>query len=93
MKPKTQLEKELQCIVDIYHQYSFRNPIDDYLQKGEFKKLLKEQAADFLRNTKPVSGSGLGQLDVQQCWSLEVPMARGGRHLARPWIPPDALGP
>ncbi|XP_006031077.3 protein S100-A9-like, partial [Alligator sinensis] len=53
MKPKTQLEKELDCIINIYHQYSFRNPMDDYLQKNEFKKLLREQAADFLKNTKP----------------------------------------
>uniref|UniRef100_A0A7M4F5V1 EF-hand domain-containing protein n=1 Tax=Crocodylus porosus TaxID=8502 RepID=A0A7M4F5V1_CROPO len=36
--------EELECIVNIYHQYAFRHPMDDYLQKNEFKKLLKEQA-------------------------------------------------
>ncbi|XP_019379412.1 PREDICTED: protein S100-A7-like [Gavialis gangeticus] len=53
VKRKTQLEKELDCIVNIYHQYSFRHPMDDYLQKAEFKKLLREQASDFLKHTKP----------------------------------------
>ncbi|XP_042296504.1 protein S100-A9-like [Sceloporus undulatus] len=50
---KTDLEKALDCMVNIFHQYCILNPIDDYLQMKEFEKLLKEQAQPFLKNTLP----------------------------------------
>ncbi|CAI5798410.1 protein S100-A9-like [Podarcis lilfordi] len=50
---KTLMEKALECIVNIFHQYAIRNPMDDYLQFKEFEKLLKEQAQPFLKDTLP----------------------------------------
>ncbi|XP_054853454.1 protein S100-A12-like [Eublepharis macularius] len=50
---KTQLEKALDCVVNVYHQYCILNPVDDYLQIKEFQKMMKEQAQPFIRNTIP----------------------------------------
>ncbi|KAM6190104.1 protein S100-A12-like [Sarcoramphus papa] len=50
---KTDLELALECVVNIYHQYAIKYPIDDYLNKGEFSDLLKETAKPFLYNTMP----------------------------------------
>ncbi|XP_041876722.1 protein S100-A9-like [Corvus kubaryi] len=50
---KTDLELALECAINIYHQYAMRRPIDDYLSKNEFSKLLKETAQPFLQNTLP----------------------------------------
>ncbi|XP_061872415.1 protein S100-A12-like [Colius striatus] len=50
---KTDLELALECVVNIYHQYAIKWPIDDYLSKGEFSELLKETAKHFLYNTAP----------------------------------------
>ncbi|XP_060125628.1 protein S100-A12 [Zootoca vivipara] len=50
---KTLMEKALECIVHIFHQYAIRNPMDDYLQFKEFEKLLKEEARPFLKDTLP----------------------------------------
>uniref|UniRef100_A0A663DZG7 EF-hand domain-containing protein n=1 Tax=Aquila chrysaetos chrysaetos TaxID=223781 RepID=A0A663DZG7_AQUCH len=41
-KMKTDLELALECAINIYHQYAMKCPIDDYLSKTEFLKLLKE---------------------------------------------------
>uniref|UniRef100_A0A8B9MFW7 EF-hand domain-containing protein n=1 Tax=Accipiter nisus TaxID=211598 RepID=A0A8B9MFW7_9AVES len=41
-KMKTDLELALECAINIYHQYAMKCPIDDYLSKAEFSKLLKE---------------------------------------------------
>jgi len=51
---KTDLELALECIVNVYHQYAMKKPIDDYLSKTEFSDLLKETAQPFLHNTLPV---------------------------------------
>ncbi|KAK4807692.1 hypothetical protein QYF61_019390 [Mycteria americana] len=50
---KTDLELALDCIINVYHQYAVKKPIDDYLSKDEFSALLKENAQPFLRNTVP----------------------------------------
>ncbi|XP_063002063.1 protein S100-A9-like [Elgaria multicarinata webbii] len=50
---KTQLEKALECVVDIYHRYCILDPQDDFLQFKEFRKLMKEQAQPFIKDTKP----------------------------------------
>ncbi|XP_061461997.1 protein S100-A8-like [Rhineura floridana] len=50
---KTQLEKALECVVNIYHQYCILDPSDDYLQFKEFRKMMKEQAQPFLKDTTP----------------------------------------
>ncbi|XP_051627053.1 protein S100-A9-like [Manacus candei] len=55
---KTDLELALECAVNVYHQYAVLNrPIDDYLSKTEFSKLLKETAKPFLNDTKPPNTS------------------------------------
>uniref|UniRef100_A0A8C9NC88 S100/CaBP-9k-type calcium binding subdomain domain-containing protein n=1 Tax=Serinus canaria TaxID=9135 RepID=A0A8C9NC88_SERCA len=51
---KTDLELALECAVNVYHRYAVRQPMDDYLSRGEFSSLLKETAEPFLRNTVPV---------------------------------------
>ncbi|KAJ6656939.1 hypothetical protein lerEdw1_002940 [Lerista edwardsae] len=53
-KMKTELERSCDCVVRIYHQYAILDPIDDYLHFKEFKKLMKEQAQFFLKDTTPV---------------------------------------
>ncbi|XP_009874754.1 PREDICTED: protein S100-A9-like [Apaloderma vittatum] len=50
---KTDLELALECIINIYHQYAVKRPIDDYLSKEEFSELLKKDAQPFLHNTMP----------------------------------------
>ncbi|XP_068778177.1 protein S100-A12-like [Struthio camelus] len=50
---KTDLELALECAINIYHQYAIKKPLDDYLDKGEFRALLVENAKPFLTNTKP----------------------------------------
>ncbi|XP_020666471.2 protein S100-A12 [Pogona vitticeps] len=50
---KTLMEQGLECVVNIFHQYCFGKHPDDYLQPGEFKKMLKEQAQPFLKDTTP----------------------------------------
>lgn len=57
---KTDLELALECAVNIYHQYAVQRPIDDYLSKNEFSKLLKETAQPFLQNTLPVRSRSRG---------------------------------
>uniref|UniRef100_A0A8C6YN11 Protein S100-A9-like n=1 Tax=Nothoprocta perdicaria TaxID=30464 RepID=A0A8C6YN11_NOTPE len=51
---KTDLELALECAVNVYHQYALKKPLDDYLDRGEFKALLKDTAKPFLDNTTPV---------------------------------------
>ncbi|XP_071435509.1 protein S100-A9-like [Pithys albifrons albifrons] len=50
---KTDLELALECTVNVFHQYAMRYPMDDYLSRAEFSKLLKDTAEPFLRNTTP----------------------------------------
>ncbi|CAM5174626.1 unnamed protein product [Eretmochelys imbricata] len=48
------LEKALNDIIEVYHKYSESQcSEDDYLQKDEFKKLLKKEANSFLKCTLP----------------------------------------
>ncbi|XP_023797564.1 protein S100-A7-like, partial [Cyanistes caeruleus] len=54
---KTDLELALECAINVYHRYAARRPIDDYLSKNEFSKLLKDTAEPFLRNTAPPNTS------------------------------------
>ncbi|KAM9368500.1 protein S100-A12-like [Phaethornis superciliosus] len=54
---KTDLELALECIINIYHQYAIKNPLDDYLSKNEFSELLKKTAQPFLHNTLPPNTS------------------------------------
>uniref|UniRef100_A0A674GWZ9 EF-hand domain-containing protein n=1 Tax=Taeniopygia guttata TaxID=59729 RepID=A0A674GWZ9_TAEGU len=48
---KTDLELALECAVNIYHRYAVQRPVDDYLSKNEFSKLLKETAEPFLTDS------------------------------------------
>ncbi|XP_068271250.1 protein S100-A12-like [Nyctibius grandis] len=50
---KTDLELALECLINNYHQYALRRPLDDYLSKTEFSMLLKESAKPFLHDTTP----------------------------------------
>ncbi|XP_025973895.2 protein S100-A12 [Dromaius novaehollandiae] len=50
---KTDLELALDCAVNIYHQYAVKKPLDDYLDRGEFKALLTDNAKPFLAHTTP----------------------------------------
>ncbi|XP_027685838.2 protein S100-A8 [Chelonia mydas] len=52
----TKLEKALNDIIEVYHEYSESECNDDYLQKDEFKKLLKKEANSFLCYTVPRPG-------------------------------------
>ncbi|CAM5123901.1 unnamed protein product [Natator depressus] len=53
----TKLEKALNDIIEVYHEYSESEcSEDDYLQKDEFKNLLKKEANSFLRCTVPYGG-------------------------------------
>ncbi|KAM4880352.1 protein S100-A7-like [Sylvia borin] len=54
---KTDLELALECAVNVYHRYAARRPIDDYLSREEFSRLLKETAQPFLRDTAPPNTS------------------------------------
>ncbi|XP_023804189.1 protein S100-A8-like [Cyanistes caeruleus] len=42
------LEKALQTVVDVFHQYSIRQGEIDLLSLGDFRTLLTEQAPSFL---------------------------------------------
>ncbi|KAM6435401.1 protein S100-A12-like [Liasis olivaceus] len=48
----TQLEKDLESIVDIYHKYSIQQEHYDRLSKREVSRLLKEQLPNFLKSKK-----------------------------------------
>ncbi|XP_010177864.1 PREDICTED: protein S100-A7-like [Mesitornis unicolor] len=50
---KTDLELALECIVNLYHKYALKYPLDDYLSKPEFSQMLKETAKPFLQSTLP----------------------------------------
>ncbi|XP_032938532.1 protein S100-A9-like [Catharus ustulatus] len=50
---KTDLELALECAVNVYHRYAMRRPMDDYLSRSEFSKLLRDTAEPFLRRTAP----------------------------------------
>uniref|UniRef100_A0A8C3UTL3 S100/CaBP-9k-type calcium binding subdomain domain-containing protein n=1 Tax=Catharus ustulatus TaxID=91951 RepID=A0A8C3UTL3_CATUS len=46
---KTDLELALECAVNVYHRYAMRRPMDDYLSRSEFSKLLRDTAEPFLK--------------------------------------------
>ncbi|XP_016159506.1 PREDICTED: protein S100-A9-like isoform X2 [Ficedula albicollis] len=54
---RTDLELALECAVNVYHRYALQRPLDDFLSRSEFSKLLKEEAEPFLRNTAPPNTS------------------------------------
>ncbi|POI22805.1 hypothetical protein CIB84_013446 [Bambusicola thoracicus] len=54
---KTDLELALESIINVYHWYAIRNPMDDYLSRNEFAALLKENAKPFLTDTLPPNTS------------------------------------
>ncbi|XP_021397801.2 protein S100-A12-like [Lonchura striata] len=43
------LEKALNTVVDVFHQYSVRKGLNDLLNLSELKTLLEEQVPSFLR--------------------------------------------
>ncbi|KAM9114397.1 protein S100-A7-like isoform 1-T3 [Pangshura tecta] len=50
----SKLENALDDIIEVYHKYSEQRPnSDDFLQKHEFKQLLKHHAKSFLKCTLP----------------------------------------
>uniref|UniRef100_A0A8C0G5H8 EF-hand domain-containing protein n=2 Tax=Chelonoidis abingdonii TaxID=106734 RepID=A0A8C0G5H8_CHEAB len=50
----SKLEKALDEVIDVYHKYSEKRPnSDDFLQKHEFRQLLKQHAKSFLKCTLP----------------------------------------
>ncbi|XP_005280676.1 protein S100-A7 [Chrysemys picta bellii] len=52
--PTSKLETALNDVIDVYHEYSEKRPnSDDFLQKQEFKQLLKQHAKSFLACTIP----------------------------------------
>uniref|UniRef100_A0A8B9QS72 EF-hand domain-containing protein n=1 Tax=Apteryx owenii TaxID=8824 RepID=A0A8B9QS72_APTOW len=63
---KTDLELALDCAINIYHQYSVKKPLDDYLSRGEFRALLTENAKPFLTNTKPVRAKLFKETDINK---------------------------
>lgn len=88
---KTDLELALECAVNVFHQYALlQRPIDDYLSKDEFSKLLKQTAEPFLRNTLPVRPPG------PRGWGLGDPLVPGifgqGR-FPQDWDAPSSPNP
>ncbi|ETE56099.1 hypothetical protein L345_18191, partial [Ophiophagus hannah] len=55
---QTQLEKCLECIIDIFHKYSIQKEHHDRISKAEFAKLLKEQLPNFIQNSRAGEGKG-----------------------------------
>ncbi|KAM7138444.1 protein S100-A7-like [Macrochelys suwanniensis] len=50
----SKLEKALDDVIEVYHKYSEKKPdSDDFLQKHEFKQLVKQHAKSFLKCTLP----------------------------------------
>ncbi|NWI22021.1 M126 protein, partial [Crypturellus soui] len=53
--PLSELEKAIDTIIDVFHQYSRREGDKDTLTKAEMKLLLEKQLANYLRNVKTQS--------------------------------------
>ncbi|NWJ11895.1 M126 protein, partial [Crypturellus undulatus] len=53
--PLSELEKSIDTIIDVFHQYSRREGDKDTLTKAEMKLLLEKQLANYLRHVKTQS--------------------------------------
>ncbi|KAM8794389.1 protein MRP-126-like [Eudromia elegans] len=58
--PLSELEKSIDTIIDVFHQYSRREGDKDTLTKAEMKLLVEKQLANYLRHVK--SQSSLDQI-------------------------------
>ncbi|KGL78488.1 Protein MRP-126, partial [Tinamus guttatus] len=50
--PLSELEKSIDTIIDVFHQYSRREGDKDTLTRAEMKLLLEKQLANYLRHVK-----------------------------------------
>ncbi|NWX93216.1 M126 protein, partial [Nothoprocta pentlandii] len=53
--PLSELEKAIDTIIDVFHQYSRREGDKDTLSKMEMKLLVEKQLANYLRHVKDQS--------------------------------------
>ncbi|KFQ21838.1 Protein MRP-126, partial [Merops nubicus] len=51
-QPLSDLEKAMDVIIDVFHQYSRREGDLDTLTKGELKLLIEKQLANYLKHVK-----------------------------------------
>ncbi|XP_061298419.1 protein MRP-126-like, partial [Pezoporus flaviventris] len=51
-EPLSQLEKSMDVIIDVFHQYSRREGDRDTLTKTELKLLIEKQLANYLKHVK-----------------------------------------
>ncbi|NXD71695.1 M126 protein, partial [Eolophus roseicapillus] len=51
-EPLSQLEKAMDIIIDVFHQYSRREGDRDTLTKTELKLLIEKQLANYLKHVK-----------------------------------------
>ncbi|XP_056178613.1 protein MRP-126-like [Falco biarmicus] len=51
-EPLSELEKAMNVIIDVFHQYSRREGDRDTLTKTELKLMIEKQLANYLRNVK-----------------------------------------
>ncbi|XP_010146505.1 PREDICTED: protein MRP-126-like [Eurypyga helias] len=51
-EPLSELEKSMDAIIDVFHQYSRREGDRDTLSKMELKLLIEKQLANYLRHVK-----------------------------------------
>ncbi|XP_030330012.1 protein MRP-126-like isoform X1 [Strigops habroptila] len=51
-EPLSQLEKAMDVIIDVFHQYSRREGDRDTLTKTELKLLIEKQLANYLKHVK-----------------------------------------
>ncbi|NXY51664.1 M126 protein, partial [Ceuthmochares aereus] len=51
-EPLSEMEKSMDVIIDVYHQYSRREGDRDTLTKQELKLLIEKQLANYLRHVK-----------------------------------------
>ncbi|NXG57441.1 M126 protein, partial [Hemiprocne comata] len=51
-EPLSQLEKSMDVIIDVFHQYSRREGHHDTLTKRELKLLIEKQLANYLKHVK-----------------------------------------
>ncbi|KFQ31009.1 Protein MRP-126, partial [Mesitornis unicolor] len=51
-EPLSELEKAMDAIIDVFHQYSRREGHSDTLTKNELKLLIEKQLANYLRHVK-----------------------------------------
>ncbi|NXD17637.1 M126 protein, partial [Nothocercus nigrocapillus] len=58
--PLSELERSIDTIIDVFHQYSRREGDKDTLSKAEMKLLVEKQLANYLRHVK--SQSSLDQI-------------------------------